>query len=80
MYDIYDELAEEFEKRGYQWKKEDGTFFTPTADQIKVAVDKSIGDLYSGEPGQLMIGGHLIVQRGDNNKTFYVYLHIGETK
>lgn len=81
IYDIYDELADEFEKRGYQWKKSDGTYFTPTADDIRKTVDKAVVAMYDGPEGAVVIyeTGRLIVQKNGTD-LYDIYMHMGETK
>lgn len=77
MYNIYEDLASEFETRVYQWKV-DGKFITPTAADIEKLVDNAVTALYSEPDGSCFERGRLIVQK--NGTKYDVYLHYGEVK
>lgn len=76
---IYDELAFEFSTRAYMWRFDGDDLRVPTAEEIEAAVDIAVRDLYDENEGSILEFGRLIVQKGPD-KTYDIFLHIGETK
>ncbi len=81
--DLANDLAREFEQRGYQWNGPDGPI-TPGPEVIQGMLDRLLEAVYtkttaSGEPvGQVEIG-RLMARRDDDwPSTLNIYLWIGE--
>lgn len=77
MYNLYEDLAQKFEERVYQWRV-DGKLITPTAADIEKMVDNAIAALYYESDGSCFERGRLIVQK--NGTQYDVYLFEGSVR
>lgn len=74
--EIAETLALEFAVRDYQWKRTNGEFFVPTADDFDEVLAKMKETLTGGQYDGTLTFGRLIMQRLAGH--YDVYLHVGE--
>jgi hypothetical protein len=65
-----------FKANKLEWKRSDGTMFTPTTGDFAGALDKVKSVLYGEEDGTQMEFGRLIVKKDEGH--IDVYCRIGE--
>lgn len=72
---VEDELESFFMLHDYRWRI-DGTLRFPTADDIRMTIDRAIEELYDERVGTQLEVGRLIIKK--TPKHFDIYVRIGE--